>query len=60
MVAMNEDEWEKPSFERNGIDISRTGEDLSENGKKSNTGLSGQDDDIEFTSHNSFLHDNVD
>ena len=60
MVAMNEDEWEKPSFERNGIDISRTGEDLSEDGNKSNTGLSGKDDDIEFTSHNSFLHDNVD
>ena len=60
MVAMNEDEWEKPSFERNGIDISRAGEDLSEDGNKSNTGLSGKDDDIEFTSHNSFLHDNVD
>jgi cell division protein FtsZ len=60
MVAMNEDEWEKPSFKRNGIDINRTGEDLLEDDKKSNTGLSGQDNDIEFTSHNSFLHDNVD
>tara|TARA_Y100000389_G_scaffold187692_1_gene209396 strand:- start:268 stop:2502 length:2235 start_codon:yes stop_codon:yes gene_type:complete len=60
MVAMNEEEWEKPSFERNGIDIRKTGKDHSEDSKKSNIGISGQDDDIEFTSHNSFLHDNVD
>tara|TARA_B110000858_G_scaffold19935_2_gene19994 strand:+ start:17351 stop:19696 length:2346 start_codon:yes stop_codon:yes gene_type:complete len=60
LVAMAEEEWQTPSFERNGVDIPEGNAPHSQESKKSNLGISGQDDDIEFMSHNSFLHDNVD
>lgn len=60
LVAMAEEEWQIPSFERNGVDLPEGNAPHSQENKKSNLGLSGEDDDIEFLSHNSFLHDNVD
>jgi len=60
LVAMVEEEWQKPSFERTGVDLPEGNAPHSQENKKSNLGLSGEDDDIEFLSHNSFLHDNVD
>jgi cell division protein FtsZ len=60
LVAMAEEEWQKPSFERTGVDLPEGNAPHSQENKKSNLGLSGEDDDIEFLSHNSFLHDNVD
>lgn len=60
LVAVNEEEWQTPSFERNGLDLPEGKAPYSQEKKKSNLGLSGQDEDIEFLSHNSFLHDNVD
>jgi len=60
LVAMAEEELQKPSFERNGVDLPEGNAPHSQENKKSNLGLSGEDDDIEFLTHNSFLHDNVD
>ena len=60
LVAMAEEELQKPSFERNGVDLPEGNAPHSQENKKSNFGLSGEDDDIEFLTHNSFLHDNVD
>ena len=60
LVAMAQEELQKPSFERNGVDLPEGNAPHSQENKKSNLGLSGEDDDIEFLTHNSFLHDNVD
>ncbi len=57
-MVMTEQEWETPSYARKGMDVAPTA--YSKESNLGKTGLSGDKDDIEFRSHNSFLHDNVD
>ncbi len=52
------EEMEKqPAYKRMGFDIDEEPQDMSQ---KSQTTLGADNDDIEFGSNNSFLHDNVD
>ena len=51
-----EDIENQPAYKRMGIDLSEKDTDNS----ISRTSVSGDDDDIELRSNNSFLHDNVD
>ena len=57
-MVMSEQDWETPSYERKGMDVSPTTHSKESNLGK--MGLSGDQKDVEFRSHNSFLHDNVD
>jgi hypothetical protein len=57
-MVMTEQEWETPSYARKGMDVAPTA--YSKESNLGKTGLSGDKNDIEFRSHNSFLHDNVD
>ena len=57
-AMVTEQEWNSPSYERNGIDVEP--KTYSKESNLGQTGISGEKKDIEFRSHNSFLHDNVD
>lgn len=57
-MVMTEQEWETPSYARKGMDVAPTA--YSKESNLGKTGLSGEKNDVEFRSHNSFLHDNVD
>lgn len=57
-MVMTEQEWETPSYARKGMDVTPTAHSKESNLGK--TGVSGDQKDVEFRSHNSFLHDNVD
>ena len=57
-AMVTEQEWDSPSYERKGIDVAPKA--YSKESNLGQTGISGEKKDIEFRSHNSFLHDNVD
>ena len=57
-MVMTEQDWETPSYARKGMDVAPTA--YSKESNLGKTGLSGEKNDVEFRSHNSFLHDNVD
>ena len=56
-MALGDDD--EPAFERQGLSVN-THTTYSQRNATGNVGLSSDGDDIEFRSHNSFLHDNVD
>ncbi|NQW25677.1 MAG: cell division protein FtsZ [Cryomorphaceae bacterium] len=57
-MVLDEQDWETPSYERKGMDVTPIAHSKESN--LGQTGISGDNKDIEFRSHNSFLHDNVD